>query len=184
MKSIARADLGFLTEMKSLSTNVTSFTVNRFRRSRPRASRHPTKSQFLPRCISISQASGISSRRQAKCKLARRCYHSCLDCSFKSVLFLQLRWTIATPSLISSARTLHAAKIYIQNWWAENGTGFNHRTNVDVGTARVYGNKSHDAQRRFITNTCGSTKPTWRRGADVTGSSVPIFSLLMIMMNF
>lgn len=96
MKSITQINLGFLTEMKSLSESVSGMLqasqliasgragpVSRFRRQTEPPAREVTVFSSLH--FNIAKASGISRQRQIKCKLALRCYHIWLNYSLKSL---------------------------------------------------------------------------------------------------
>lgn len=96
MKSITQINLGFLTEMKSLSESDSGMLqasqliasggaglVSRYRRQTEPPAREVTVFSSLH--FNIAKASGISRQRQIKCKLARRCFHIWLNYSLKSL---------------------------------------------------------------------------------------------------
>lgn len=96
MKSITQINLGFLTEMKSLSESDSGMLqasqliasggaglVSRFRGQTEPPAREVTVFSSLH--FNIAKASGISSQCQIKCKLACRCYHIWLNYSLKSL---------------------------------------------------------------------------------------------------
>lgn len=96
MKSITQINLGFLTEMKSLSESDSGMLqasqliasggaglVSRYRWQTEPPAREVTVFSSLH--FNIAKASGISRQRQIKCKLARRCFHIWLNYSLKSL---------------------------------------------------------------------------------------------------